>query len=93
MLPLVVFLVIVLSGNAFRLMGKLGGMRPLAMSVKEGDRVPSVTFKARVRDETLPGPNPFKWKDVGSSDLFAGKRCVLFALPGGESLNPTLSHC
>jgi peroxiredoxin len=54
------------------------------MSLKEGDIVPSVTFKARIRDESL-SPNPFKWKDVQSEDLFQSKRCVLFALPGGMS--------
>lgn len=50
---------------------------------KEGGLVPNVVFKARVRDELLPQPNPFKWKDVTSSDLFKGKRSVLFSLPGG----------
>jgi len=54
------------------------------MALKEGDKVPSVTFKARVRDENLPQPNPFTWKDVASEDLFRGKRSVLFALPGGK---------
>lgn len=51
--------------------------------LKEGERVPNVVFKARVRDEKIGGPNPFKWKDVSTSDLFANKRVVLFALPGG----------
>lgn len=49
-----------------------------------GSRVPSVIFKCRVRDETLPGPNPYKWKDVSTDELFKGKRVVLFALPGGK---------
>lgn len=56
-------------------------------SLKEGDRVPDVVFKSRVRDDTIKSENPFKWKDVSSRDLFAKKRVVLFALPGGESLN------
>lgn len=58
----------------------------LMMALKEGDRIPSVTFKARVRDDNLPQPNPFKWKDVTTDDLFKGKRAVVFALPGGEVL-------
>lgn len=57
----------------------------LSMMKKEGDTVPNVVFKARVRDDSLPGPNPFKWKDVTSADLFKGKRAVIFALPGGKS--------
>lgn len=54
-------------------------------TLKEGDRVPDVIFKARVRDDKIGGENPFTWKDVRSSDLFAKKRAVLFALPGGKS--------
>lgn len=57
------------------------------MALKEGDHVPAVTFKTRVRDDTLPQPNPFKWKDVSTNDLFKGKRVVLFALPGGNSIS------
>lgn len=54
-------------------------------ALKEGDRVPAVTFKARVRDDAIGGSNPFKWKDITSADLFANKRVVLFSLPGGTS--------
>ncbi len=57
--------------------------------LKEGQTVPEVVFKARVRDESLGGPNPFKFKDVKSSDLFAKKRAVVFALPG--AFTPTCS--
>mmetsp|Transcript_18784 Transcript_18784/g.31460 ORF Transcript_18784/g.31460 Transcript_18784/m.31460 type:complete len:233 (+) Transcript_18784:77-775(+) len=59
------------------------------MSAKEGDAVPSVTFKARVRDEKIGGDNPFDWKDVTSEDLFKGKRAVVFSLPG--AFTPTCS--
>lgn len=44
-------------------------------------RVPNVTFKTRVRNEELDGPNPFEWRDLTSAELFGGKNVVLFALP------------
>jgi len=52
-------------------------------------KVPQVVFKTRVRDESVEGPNPFRWQDVSSEDIFAGKRVVVFALPG--AFTPTCS--
>ena len=46
------------------------------------DRVPDVTFRTRVRNDALGGPNPFEWKSLTSADVFSGKRIVLFAVPG-----------
>ena len=51
--------------------------------------VPSVVFKTRVRDDSIEGPNPYRWQDVNTFDLFAGKRVVLFSLPG--AFTPTCS--
>jgi peroxiredoxin len=52
-------------------------------------RVPQVTFKTRVRDESVGGPNPYRWQDMTSDDYFKGKKVVLFALPG--AFTPTCS--
>lgn len=47
---------------------------------KEGQKVPAVTFKTR---------EDFKWRDVTSDDIFAGKTVVVFSLPG--AFTPTCS--
>ncbi|MEE4217588.1 MAG: peroxiredoxin [Xanthomonadales bacterium] len=52
-------------------------------------KVPQVVFKTRVRDESVEGENPFRWQDVSTDDIFAGKRVVVFALPG--AFTPTCS--
>ena len=51
--------------------------------------VPSVVFKTRVRDESIEGPNPYRWEDKTTFDYFANKRVVLFSLPG--AFTPTCS--
>ena len=53
------------------------------------EQVPNVVFKTRVRDESVTGPNPFRWQDRTTEEIFGGKRVVLFALPG--AFTPTCS--
>lgn len=57
--------------------------------MKSGVKLPDVTFHTRVRDETIAGPNPFRWEDKSTADYFAGKRVILFSLPG--AFTPTCS--
>ena len=49
-------------------------------SNREGQKVPSVTFRTRQNNE---------WVDVTTDDLFAGKKVVVFSLPG--AFTPTCS--
>ena len=53
------------------------------------EHVPNVTFKTRVRDESVEGPNPYRWEDKTTADIFAGKKVVVFSLPG--AFTPTCS--
>ena len=53
------------------------------------ESVPSVVFKTRVRDESVPGPNPYRWEDETSEQIFGGKKVVVFSLPG--AFTPTCS--
>lgn len=57
--------------------------------LKEGDAVPQVIFKTRVRDASFGGENPFLWKDLSTDEIFKGKKIVIFALPG--AFTPTCS--
>ncbi|MDB6453121.1 peroxiredoxin [Falsirhodobacter sp. 20TX0035] len=57
--------------------------------MQTGVKLPQVNFQTRVRDESIGGPNPFRWEMKTTSDYFAGKRVVLFALPG--AFTPTCS--
>ena len=57
-------------------------------TLSDGMKLPDVVFKTRTRivsDEE----NPFDWKDMTTADYFAGKKCILFSLPG--AFTPTCS--
>lgn len=57
--------------------------------MQTGVKLPSVNFQTRVRDESIEGPNPYRWELKTTADYFANKRVVLFALPG--AFTPTCS--
>ena len=54
--------------------------------------VPNIIFKTRIRDESIAGDNPFRWKDLSTEDIFAGKSIVIVALPGAFTPTCSSSH-
>lgn len=62
---------------------------PKYINMRKGMIVPNVTFKCRVRDESIDGDNPFKWEDKNTVEFFGGKRVLVFSLPG--AFTPTCS--
>ncbi|MCP5371411.1 MAG: peroxiredoxin [Hyphomicrobiales bacterium] len=55
-------------------------------------KVPATTFQTRVRDESIGGSNPYRWQEVTTGEIFAGKNIVLFALPGAFTPTCSTSH-
>jgi len=59
------------------------------MMIRIGEKLPLITFRTRVRDDSIEGPNPYRWEDKTTDDYFQGKRAILFSLPG--AFTPTCS--
>lgn len=53
------------------------------------ETVPRMDFQIRVRDETIEGPNPYRWGILGCDDIFLGKKVIIFSIPG--AFTPTCS--
>jgi len=77
----------ILTGVWRRIEFQQPNVKELDMAVVE--RVPQVTFKTRVRDESVEGSNPYRWEDKTTQDIFGGKKVVVFSLPG--AFTPTCS--
>ena len=54
--------------------------------------IPAVTFHSRERKPELDSDNPFEWRDITTDEIFAGKRVVVFGLPGAFTPACTDSH-
>lgn len=54
--------------------------------------VPDVTFKTRVRGESVAGRNPWRWQDVSTAEIFSDKSIIIFALPAAFTSTCSSAH-
>ena len=54
--------------------------------------VPNVTLKTRIRDESIEGPNPYRWEDLATAEYFKDRTVVVFSLPGAFTPTCSSSH-
>ena len=54
--------------------------------------LPNVSFNLRIRDESVEGENPYRWEIKTTRDIFAGKKVVVFALPGAYTPTCSSTH-
>ena len=50
--------------------------------IREGDKIPSIYFKVRVRVLGAEAGKEFVWKEISTEELFKGKRIAMFSIPG-----------
>ena len=53
------------------------------MTIKQGDRIPAITLKTNGEN----GP-----EDINTSDIFTGKKVVMFAVPGAFTPGCSMTH-
>jgi peroxiredoxin len=80
-------------GSSASLLEKSDSNKSITPSqIKEGDKIPAMVFRVRVKLEDAESDCQYDFKNISTEDLFKGKRIILFSIPGAFSPTQVTDH-
>jgi peroxiredoxin len=79
-------------GSSASLLEKNESSKASTPQIKEGDKIPSMVFRVRVKLEDAESDCQYGFKSISTEDLFKGKRIILFSIPGAFSPTQVTDH-